>query len=103
MRKYKPTFGKEVDLDNPKTYLHLPKTIDELSDLMFKEIGYALCYMNYNPDRKMFFTPKRDGGQRKRVEKLIKYFAENRKNNYQNLMWYKEQVFLFKDEIENMC
>jgi hypothetical protein len=34
---------------------------------------------------------------------MIKDFADNRKNNYDNLQWYREQVFLFQDETENMC
>lgn len=102
MRKYKQHFdGVEVDLDNSEIYSFLPNTIDELDDRMFKEIGYVLCYMDYfHPD---WFGKKRDGGQRKRVNKLIQNFTENRKHNYQNLMWYKEQVFLFEDETENMC
>lgn len=140
MRKHKCHFdGFEVDLDNPKTYKYLPKTIKELRNLMFKEIGYALVYMDYFPDRKGFFpkNKKKDKfyklsewypdtkhpnkkvevnnvgyRQRQRVYKLIKNFAENeRKHIYtedkvqkaKNLMWYKEQVFLFQDEIENMC
>ena len=41
--------------------------------------------------------------QRQRVYKLIKNFAENRKNNYKNILWYKEQIFLLQDETENMC
>ena len=50
--------------------------------------------------------------QRQRVYQLIKDFAENEngrsytedeQKKQENLMWYKEQVFLFEDEIENMC
>ena len=25
------------------------------------------------------------------------------KKNYNNVLWYQEQIFLFQDEIENMC
>jgi hypothetical protein len=46
---------------------------------------------------------KRDGGQKKRVELLIKNFTENERENYENILWYQEQIFLFQDEIENMC
>lgn len=139
MRKYKPAFGKEIDLDNPKTYSFLPKTKEELRNLMFREIGYAIVYMDFFPDRKKYFPKNKQKSkmvkmsdmfpnakypnkkidinnssynQRQRIYKLIKYFAEN-ENKYsytedknkklKNLMWYKEQVFLFQDETENMC
>ena len=132
MRKYKPVWSEEVDLDNPDTYSHLPNTYSELRNLMFRHIGYTLVYMDYFPNRKGFF-PKRkrkdefikksefiadakDGdtlieinnvayNQRLRVYALIKNFAENEDKHTQdeNLMWLKEQVFLFEDEIENMC
>jgi len=122
-RLYKsPMFGT-FDLDDPKTYKYLPNTSNELDDLMFKQIGYAMVYMDFFSDRKGVFPKKKqkprmiehpysknkidaaNGGyeQRQRVYKLIENFAKNRKNNYDNLMWYKEQIFLFQDEIENMC
>jgi hypothetical protein len=41
--------------------------------------------------------------QRQRVYALIKRFAENERENMNNVMWYKEMVFLFQDETENMC
>lgn len=108
MRKYTCAFGEEVDLDNPDTYKHLPDDLNKLDDMMFKEIGQALVYMNYfRPE----CFPKKESVdlqgsgyiQRKRVYKLIKTFANGRRNNYQNKMWYKEQIFLFQDETENMC
>lgn len=102
MREFKcaPFGDYKVDLDDPKTYKHLPKTTKELDNLMFKQIGYALCYMNnFHPD----VFKKNDGGQKKRVKKLIQAFCDNRSSNYENLAWYQEQVFLFQDETENMC
>ena len=101
MRKFKCCLGLIVDLDDPKTYKHLPKTMVELDALMFKEIGYANCYMNYI--HKNTYKAGKDGGQKKRVKKLIKNFIENRQENFKNVMWFKEQVFLFIEEIENMC
>ena len=124
MRKYKQHFdGVEVDLDNPKTYKHLPKTDRELDDLMILKIGQALLYMDYFPDRKDlfgkrkrkvkkgFFSSKREADgfhncgwyQRQRVHKLIKKFAENRREKWGDVKWFREQVFLFDDETENMC
>lgn len=107
MRKYTCAFGKVVDLDKPETYNHLPDDLGKLDDMMFKEIGQALVYMDYF--RKEYFPKLNIKGnnsgfsQRKRVMDLIKKFADNRHNNYQNKMWYKEQIFLFQDETENMC
>lgn len=108
MRKYTCAFGEEVDLDNHETYKHLPDDLKKLDDMMFKEIGQALVYMNYfRPE----FFPKKNAidykgsgyHQRQRVYKLIRNFANDRHNNYQNIIWYKEQIFLFQDETENMC
>jgi hypothetical protein len=132
MREYKLTgvYPGTVDLDDPETYKHLPKTRKLLRNLMFREIGYALVYMDYFPNRKGLF-PKRKKkdkfiklsemypdtkfpnkkieinnvsyNQRQRVYALIKRFAENERENMNNVMWYKEMVFLFQDETENMC
>ena len=132
MRKFTTSDSQNVDLDNPKTYSHLPNTYDELRDIMFKQIGYAIVYMDYFPQRNGFF-PKRKKkdkfvkfsdmfpnyeaddklieinnvayNQRLRVIELIKKFAENEREHLgdDNLMWLKEQIFIFEDETENMC
>lgn len=102
MRKFKcaPYGDYEVDLDDPKTYEHLPQIVKELREKMFFEIGYSYCYMNFwHAD----IFNKNDGGQKTRVELLVKNFTENEKQNYNNVLWYQEQLFLFQDEIENMC
>lgn len=127
MRKFlERPFGQEVDLDNPETYNYLPKTTKELDNLMFREIGMAICYMDYfHPD--IFGKEKQlpnfdldwseedlknnrpdqlsNSGyyQRMRIYDLIKNFTSERRNNYENVLWYQEQVFLFQDETENMC
>lgn len=121
MRKFKSMFG-EVDLDDPKTYKHLSNTWRALDALMFKEIGYALVYMNYFKDRRDMFPTKKEKPdmvkspysnkkidmnnsgyyQRIRVNKLIQKFADNRQKVDYNLMWLKEQIFLFQQETENM-
>lgn len=126
MRKYTCAFGEEVDLDNPETYKHLPDDLTKLDNLILKEIGYAICYMDYwhpsifgkekvKPEYSREWTNEQieigypdalsNSGfyQRQRVYKLINNFTENRHNNYQNILWYKEQIFLFQDETENMC
>jgi len=127
MRKhYERPFGPEVDLDNPETYKHLPQTIEELNDRMLKNIGYATCYMDYwHPD--IFLKEKGEPDfsrhwseneinmgwpdsiinsgyyQRQRVYKLIEDFTSNRRENWHNLQWFLEQVYMFEDETENMC
>ena len=107
MRKFECPFGEIVDLDDPTTYDYLPKDKISLDEKMFCEIGKALTYMNYfHPD----IFPKRKNKndlticgwqQRQRVNQLIKNFAD--KNHYDDVLWYQEQIFLFQEEIENMC
>lgn len=105
MRKFKcrPFYDIEVDLDDPKTYEHLPNDIGKLRNLMFEKIGYSYCYMNFW--HKEIFSDKKSyaSKQKKRIKKLIKNFTENARYNYNNILWYKEQVFIFEDEIENFC
>lgn len=102
MRKFITSpFGDEVDLDNPETYNYLPKNTKELRRIMLSEIGYSYCYMNFW--HKDSFGTNRDGGQKLRVEELVKNFTENEKKNYSDILWYQEQIFLFQNEIENMC
>ena len=97
MRMFKTSpFGYEEDLDNPKTFSYLPNSIKELRTLMLSEIGFHYCYVNY-------WHPLDFDMQRKNVERLIKDFTENERLNYKNIIWYKEQIFLFQNEIENMC
>lgn len=122
--------GGKVDLDDPATYDYLPNTEKELSNLMFKEIGYAICYMDFFSGREGYFPKEKQPeewttlgemfpdakhpevkidiancsyNQRMDVYEKIKNFCDNRKDNFENLQWYKEQIFLFQDLIENMC
>ena len=104
MRLYKQHFDRsEVDLDDPKTYEDLPKDVRTLDDRMFSRIGYALCYMKYFRPEIGWGKKSNDGGQKKRIKKLIKDFCNNRFDHYNDVLWLQEQVFLFEDEIENMC
>lgn len=41
--------------------------------------------------------------QRQRVYKLMQQFADGRHQNYDNVRWMQEQLFLLQDECENMC
>jgi hypothetical protein len=103
MREYKTSLGGIiVNLDDPKTYEDLSKDKKILDEKMFSEIGFALCYMNiWHKD--IFGKKKRDGGQKKRVMKMIESFCNERKNHYNDVLWLQEELYLFQDEIENMC
>lgn len=115
-----------VDLDNPETYKYLPKTVKALDEMMFSEIGKSICYMDFwhpdifgkekqEPDMSRGWTEEdiangwpdahANSGyyQRLRVYELIKDFTDNRKHNYENVLWYQEQIFKFQNETENMC
>lgn len=92
----------KVDLDDPKTYEHLPKTIDELRKKMLEEIGYSYVYVYF------WHSDMRFGDQCDRIDELILDFADNDRSHRFNptkkdILWYQEQLFLFGDEIENMC
>lgn len=127
IRALRTRFGV-VDLDSDKTYKYLPKDANKLDDLMFKEIGKTLVYMDYLPSRKGLynkkklkatkafmkrkgFTTRREADQflncgyyqRQRIYKLIKNFVANRHKHYKDVKWLREQVFLMQDETENQC
>jgi hypothetical protein len=97
MREYIEENGDKVDLDDPKTYEYLPKDWNELRTKMFKHIGYSYCYMNFWHKDVYFY------GQEKRVLKLVKRFTDGEQENRGNILWIQEIIFLFEDEIENMC
>lgn len=99
MREFKLEHGEVVDLDDPKTYKHLPTDTKELRKIMLSEIGYYYCYVKFW--HKTIY--KKYDLQKNRVKKLIKKFTKNERQNYNNVLWYQEQIFLFQDEIENMC
>ena len=100
MRIFKNFLGEEVDLDDSNTYNHLPQNIQELRKLMFSEIGYSYLYMNFwHSD----VFSKNDGGQKDRILKLIENFIKNECTNRRNITWTQEQIYIFQDEIENMC
>lgn len=126
MREFTESLSRhKVDLDDESTYSYLPNTIEELNSRMLKEIGFATCYMDYwhsdvfnkrkkKPNDRRWTPEEIELGypdkftnaayyQRQRVYKLIERFTKERKNNLENIMWFKEMVFLFEDEIENMC
>ena len=100
MRKFRDAFGFDVDLDDPSLYdkCKIPNTINECESKMFEEIGYAYWYTSFR--HKDWYEGNNQG---ERVNKLIEDFTNNLNENRQNLMWYREQIYLFQDETENMC
>ncbi len=103
MREYRTSFdGEIVDLDDPSTYKYLPNTIEELRSKMYSEIGYFYCYVNYY--NKEIFSSDYPSvkSQLKRVDKLIEEYTKNNRVG-KDVKWHQEMLFLFQDEIENMC
>lgn len=104
MREIIDHLGNKWDLDNPETYSHL-KDLDysRLDERMFSLIGYSYCYINFFHPDWGWGKKSKDGGQKKRLLKLIKEFCDNRRDHYDDKQWYFEQIFLFECETENMC
>lgn len=46
---------------------------------------------------------KVDDPQRIRIYKFLNEFTEERKENRNNIRWWKEKNLIFEEEIENMC
>ena len=93
-------FGTTYDLDDPNTFDTLPKSIQDLREKMFAEIGAAILYMNYwHKDEYSTIS----AAQKQRVEEMIQEFADNERAHYSDLRWYQIQVFRFINETENMC
>ncbi len=106
MRSYRLTdlSNKVVDLDDGSIYSHLPDDYDSLFNLMCKEIGFALSYMDFI-HRELFPLTSE---QRIRVNELVdKFWKERREKKYfggpESILWMREQVYVLQDEIENMC
>lgn len=97
MREFKNFCGDIEDLDDDKTYSHLPKTSKDLRKKIWEEIGYAYLYMNFWHNDVDF------GLQKDRIEKMIYNYAQEDKNHYEDIKWLREWLFIFLDEIENMC
>lgn len=94
MFKPRPFREWEEDLDDDETYKHLPKTAKELHECMLKKIGYAFCYFNY-------LNKGWDEVQQNRVMKLIEEHCNDWYQDDVKVM--RERVYMFDDEIENMC
>jgi len=104
MKKFTTFDGSKVDLDDPKTYKNILDGTDDTTALdkhMFSDIGYALCYMKHMHPNSFRFSY--GNTQKKRVKKLIEKFCNRRYKNTGNPMWFKKMIFIFEDEIENMC
>lgn len=101
MRKYTDTFGEEYDLDDPATYKHLPQGTPEVLARLYREIGYARLYVIAH----RFDESECGRAQIARIEKLVANAAESFGGNMWNksAIYWQERLFLFLDEIENMC
>lgn len=101
MRMFKDFLGDEHDLDDPKTYKRLPQTRGEVLNRLYQEVGYAHLYMMGHD----WSRSESGARQVKRVNELIAeistYFGGNIWNK--SLIFWQEKLFIFLDEIENMC
>jgi len=71
--------------------------LNKINNKIYKEIGYILTYMKYiNSD--VYNKSKK----KRKIMKIIKYFITHRKDNLDNIIWNKEQLYLLLDETENM-
>ncbi len=95
MREYHSMDGV-VDLDNSDTYSYMPDNIELLHHKIYQEVGRYYLFVNY-------FKPNWDRSQIKRVNLIIERFSSGRNDNFTNIIWLKEILFLIQDEIENMC
>ncbi len=97
MRRFQTAVGPEVDLDDPATYAHLPQTLKGVTNQLYREIGYARVYVlrNARPGRKW------DKAQRARIKEMVRAIAADADSL--PLVHWQERLFLFLDEIENMC
>lgn len=101
MRIYKSNpFGYELDLDNSDNFDYLPKNMDELRNIWFKEVGYSYWYMNFL--HKDVFDKFGDN-QKLKINKYIQDYNDNFMQNFNNILWLQEKIFLLQDNIENMC
>lgn len=104
MERFKETFGRTVDLDDPETYKFMPwadYSAEQLYQECVKEMGYALLYTQY-------WHPSTDWGpQLRRINGFCVWFSrEGRKKRQDTLMnrvWLKKFLYRFEDEIENLC
>ena len=96
MRKFTDFLGYEFDLDDPETYEYLPQTWKDADNMMMQEIGYAYLYFEH-------WHTDWQKNQIDWVYKLIEEYAEGRRHNCNNLLWIQEKLYIFMDEIENMC
>lgn len=101
MRPFRDALGRDYDLDDPATYADLPQTIEAVKDRLFKEIGYAMVYM----ERDDWCSGPVAASQRYRVMADICRiaFGWDYPRYRDSLQWWQERLFLFLDEIENMC
>src|SRR5687767_3048817 len=102
MRMFQCAIGPEVDLDDPETYKRLPQTVPGVLEKLYKEVGYARLYVLGVHD----FTSSECGrAQLERIAKLESEIAGffGGRLYQQSLIFWQEKLFVFEDEIENMC
>lgn len=105
MHKYQDCNGTIWDLDDPNTFEKEPNfsqylSMDafELRENVTEEVMRALWYMQC-------LRPYHDGynGQLARIIEFGKAFEMECKQHLQDVPWLRKQLFLIRDETENLC
>lgn len=98
-RFFQPVIGPPEDLDDPKTYARFPQTIRDVQEALWRKIGYAAVYVIAH----QFSESECGQKQIDRIGVLVEAVAKGQEQRGKPLIWWQEQLYLFEDEIENMC
>lgn len=101
MREFTDALGRKFDLDDPETYKHLSQDTGEVLDCLYKAIGYANLYVL----GRKFAKSEAGKTQIERIEKFVVEVAKVFGGNIwkKPTIFWQEKLFIFLDEIENMC
>lgn len=103
MREFTTALGHKVDLDDPATYKYLPQEKDKVLEKLYQEVGYAHLYiMGTKWER---YSKEQVKRVRELTEEISKFFGAGAGKNMwaQSTIFWQEKLFIFLDEIENMC
>ena len=96
-------FGGTVDLNNPTTYKNCTYRnwdVKKLRQAIYEKVGYAKLYVE-------FFHPDWDKTQVEHINQLLFWFSKEHRKYYQDTpearFWLRKWLFIFNNEIENMC
>jgi hypothetical protein len=101
MREFVTAFGDKVDLDDPATYKHLPQEKDKVLERLYQEVGYAHLYIMGKKWERL--SKEQVRRVRALTEEISKFFGWDKNMWNESTIFWQEKLFIFLDEIENMC